>query len=1004
MSGIFNYFSSNISKFEQTVFEMKIYKLLIPFLFLASGIMFAQKQTPIKPTSAQERWNGFEQRQKLKEKSILNLEFRNVGPTGVSGRVTDIDANPNNPNEFYVSFASGGVWHTNNAGTTFSPIFDNEAVITIGDIAVDWKTKTIYVGTGESNSSRSSYAGMGVYKSSDQGKSWENIGLKDSHHIGRIILNPDNPNELWVASVGHLYSPNSERGIFKTSDGGKTWRKTLYKGETVGGIELQINPKNSKELYAGLWDRSRKAWDFKGSGTASGIYKSTDGGENWTLLTTQNSGFPYGEGNGRIGIAVYPENPDILYAVIDNWAKRPATKGEQAVKKVLDKARMKTISREEFMDLDEKDINAYLDDERFPDEYTAKKLKELLREKKITTQDIFNYTHNGNDDLFDIQIEGAEVYRSDDAGKTWRKTHDKNLDGMFYTYGYYFSTIWVSPTNPDKVVVAGVPVIISEDGGKTFKNINKDNVHADHHALWIDPKNDNFMINGNDGGINVTYDSGKSWKHLNPIPVSQFYDVDYDLAKPYNVYGGMQDNGVWYGPSTNRFNPEDGMFFGGDNFKFLMGGDGMQTRIDWRDNETLYTGFQFGNYFRVNTKTKERKYLEMPREIGEAALRFNWEAPFNISRHNQDMLYFGAQSVYRSMDKGDSWQKISGDLTINLPQGNVPFSTLSTLEESPKKFGLLYAGSDDGLVHISKDGGSSWQKIMDKSGLWISQIAPSKYSESRVYVTVNGYREDHFAPYLFVSENFGKTWLPLGKDLPHEPINVVREDPVNESILYVGTDNGLYISLDRGQTFASANNETLPQVSVHDLRIHHVENELIVGTHGRSIYIADVKNLQKLTAENLAKNLILHDLREIRFNRNWGRQSANYNPIKEPEYVVRFYNKNAGNATLNLYTDKDVKVYSTSKNVGAGNNSFTYNYAVNPANADLLKSTKADSGNYYLTAGKYKFEVCINGSCEKKDVEVKEFKPKTRREVPQGETSPGEFKQWRREAGYKKTL
>lgn len=983
---------------------MNLNRVFIAALFI-SGAAFSQTNKNLKPTTSQERWQGYEQRLKLKQNSILqNLEFRSVGPTAMSGRITDIDANPDKPSEFYAAFASGGLWYTNNAGTTFTPVFDNEAVMSIGDIAVDWKSGTIYVGTGEANSSRSSYSGMGIYKSTNGGKTWENLGLKDSQHIGRIIINPNNVNEVWVAAVGHLYSPNSERGIFKTVDGGKTWKKTLYNGENTGGIDLQINPKNPKEVYAAMWERNRKAWNFVGNGTQTGIYKSTDGGEKWTLLTTQNSGFPTGKDNGRIGIAVSPSNPDIIYAILDNQATRPKSAGEKAVSKVLDKARMKKISKEEFMDLDEKDINAYLDDEQFPDRYTAKQLKELLKQNKIKVQDIYNYTHNGNDDLFDIQIEGAEVYRSDNGGKNWRKTHDKNLDGLFYTYGYYFSPVWVSPTNPDKVVIGGVPIVISENGGKSFKDINEDNVHADHHALWINPKDDNFMINGNDGGINVTYDSGKNWKHLNPIAVGQFYDVDYDTAKPYNVYGGLQDNGVWYGPSTSKVN-QTASSTSGEQFKFLLGGDGMQARVDWRDNETVYTGFQFGNYFRINKKTNERKYLEMPREIGEPALRFNWEAPFNISRHNQDILYFGAQNVYRSMNKGNTWERISGDLTRNLPQGNVPFSTLTNIEESPKKFGLLYAGSDDGLVHISKDGGASWQKIMDKQGLWVAQIAPSKYQEGRVYVTLNGYREDHFAPYLFVSEDYGKSWKSLSSNLPAEAINVVREDPVNEDLLYVGTDHGVYVSLDRGQSFMSANNETLPQVAVHDLRIHHIENELIVGTHGRSIYIADVKPLQKMTPENRNKNvMILSDIKEIRYNKNWGKSSNNFNEIKEPEYVVKFYNKSAGNAVLNVYTDKDVLLKSVSKDVPAGFNSITYNYNIDAKNADLLKSTKADSGNYYLTPGKYKIEICINGNCEKKDVEVKELKPKTRREVPQGTMSPGEFKQWRRDVGYKKTL
>lgn len=969
----------------------------------------AQKKQPqightLKPTTAQLRWNSVVQRDKLLDKSLVkNLEFWNIGPTSVSGRITDVEVNPDKPEEFYAAYASGGLWYTDNAGTTFTPVFDHEAVMTIGDIAVDWQSGTIWVGTGESNSSRSSYAGMGVYKSTDKGKTWQNTGLKDSHHIGRIIINPTNPDEVWVAAMGHLYSSNTERGVFKTTDGGRNWSKVLYLDPDTGAIDLQINPKNPNELYAATWNRIRKAWNFVGNGATSGIYKSVDGGKKWQLMSGESSGFPSGAGNGRIGLAIYPQNPEILYAIIDNWDRRPS-KTEDAIKSTLDAARMKNISREEFMDLDENELNDYLTNSGFPEHYTAKKLKQLVQQNKIRVQDIYNYTHNGNNDLFESQIQGAEVYRSDDGGKHWRRTHTKDLDGLFYTYGYYFAQIWVSPKNPDRVYVGGVPIIRSDDGGKTFKDINAENVHADHHSLWINPKNDKILINGNDGGLNMSYDSGKSWRKLNPIPVSQLYDVDYDLAKPYNVYVGMQDNGVWYGPSSNRFNVEDGMFHGGDNFKYLMGGDGMQTRVDWRDNETLYTGFQFGNYFRINKKTGERKFLEMPREIGEPALRFNWEAPFNISRHSQDILYFGGQYVFRSMDKGDNWTKISPDLTRNLPQGNVPFSTLTTVEESPVRFGLLYAGSDDGLLHVSKDGGYTWQKVMDRPGLWVSQVVPSRYAENRVYAALNGYREDHFNSYIYVSEDFGKTWTQIGKELPAEPVNVLREDPKNPDLLYTGTDNGLYISLDRGKSFMSSNNRWLPNVAVHDLKIHHTENELIVGTHGRSVYIADVKPLQQLTAENLAKNLIVFELKEIKFSKNWGKSTSNFSPIREPEYTIQYYSKESGTATLNVYDQHGTLLKTATQNADAGLNTFRYNYQVDPNNASAIKSRKADSGNYYLTPGKYALEVCINGSCEKKDVEIKENKPRSRKDVPQGDTTPGEMRMWRKEAGFQKTL
>lgn len=983
---------------------MNYKRIILSVTVLVTALHYSQK-LHTSPTAAEDRWKGYEQRKKLEENSIFkNLNFRNVGPTSMSGRVTDIDANPDNPTEFYVAYASGGLWYTNNNGTTFTPVFDREAVMTIGDIAVDWKTKTLFVGTGESNSSRSSYAGMGIYKSSDQGKTWQNIGLKDTHHIGRIVINPENNNEIWVAAVGHLYSPNAERGVFKTTDGGKTWKKTLSADQNSGAIELSLNPLNPKELYAALWQKERKAWKFIGNGASSGIFKSQDGGESWQKISTPASGFPSDDKVGRIGLSVFPKNPNILYAIVDHQKTRPATeKKDNKSAVLLDKGRMQKITKEEFLAMDDKAVNEYLDGERFPERYTSENLKKSLRDNKITIKDIYNYTHNGNDDLFNIEIEGAEVYRSDDAGKSWRKTHDKNLDGLYYSYGYYFGQIWVSPSNPDKVIIAGVPIVVSENGGKSFKSIDAPNVHADHHSVWFNPKNDSHFINGNDGGINISYDSGNSYIHCNALPVSQFYAVDYDMEKPYNVYGGMQDNGVWYGPSSNRFDFKKGKFANGDQFKFLLGGDGMQVRVDFRDNATLYTGFQFGNYFRVNRKTNERKYLEMPREIGEAPLRFNWEAPFQISRHNQDIVYFAAQNVYRSMDKGETWQKLSGDLTRNTPQDNVPYSSLSTVEESPKKFGLVYAGSDDGLVHVTKDAGNSWQKIADFPGFWVSMVQPSSFSESRVYLSLNAYREDDFRALLYLSDDYGKTWKKIGEDLPAEPINVIREDPVNENLLYVGTDNGLYISLDRGKTFMAANNNTLPNVAIHDLKVHHRDNELIVATHGRSIYIADLKKLQQLTPESLSKSLSVYKLEPITYSENWGKSYSNFTEIEKQAYAIDYFVSTSGNATVKILNDKNEVLKTISQFADRGFNKLDYDLTVNFTE----KSKKADDGHVYITPGKYTVELTINGATEKKTLEVKE-KPKSKSkrvtEVPQGTLSPGEFKSWRREVGFKKQL
>jgi photosystem II stability/assembly factor-like uncharacterized protein len=978
----------------------------------------------VSPTSAAERMAGYEQRKKLQEASLVkNLKFRNVGPTIMSGRIVDIDANPENPTEFYAAYASGGLWHTVNNGQSFTPIFDNEAVMTIGDIAVDWKTRTIWIGTGENNSSRSSYSGVGMYKSTNNGKSWEYLGLPESQHVGRIALHPSDPNIAWVAVLGHLYSPNKERGMYKTTDGGKTWKQTLYTNENTGAIDVKLDPNNANILYATLWYKERTAWNFVEGGKESGIYKSTDAGETWKLISGEGSGFPTGAGNGRIGLAVYPKNPNIIYAIIDNQANRPKKEEKEDASRLTTK-KMKTITKDEFLALSDATINEYLDGQGFPEKFTAKTFKEDLKADKIKVQDIYEYTYNGNNDLFDTQVTGAEVYRSEDAGATWKRTHADYLDNIYFTYGYYFGQIWVDPSDDKKIVIVGVPIVRSEDGGKSFKSIERENVHSDHHALWFDPKDTKHYINGNDGGINITYDDGKTWFKANSIPVGQLYHVSVDMAKPYNVYSGLQDNGVWFGSSTNSFDYNYGIFDNGDGFKFLLGGDGMQVQVDWRDNNTVYAGFQFGNYFRINKATNERKKLDVPRELGEAPFRFNWESPLTISRHNQDIIYFGSNKFHRSFDKGDTFKTLSGDLTRGKKEGDVPFGTLTTIEESPSRFGLIYTGSDDGLIYVTKDGGYTFTKIMDKPNLWISGIAVSAHAEGTVYASLNAYRGDHFKPYLFVSNDYGQNWQAIGTDLPAEPINVIKEDMKNANIIYIGTDNGLYISMDKGKTFMRGNGDGMPNVSIHDLVIHPRENELVVGTHGRSIYIADVKPLQALSSEVLAKNVHLFDLPIINYNASWGKMFDKYAEPKERKYDITYYAKAAGKATIKIQTDKGLIIKNITDDAEAGLNNVNFDQAIDLAskgdyekylndvkkkddkeiNAERRPLELADDKKVYFRPAKYKVIIELNGDKLEKDLEIKAPERRSRRAMsPKPTASPSEFEEWYEEMGFEDT-
>ncbi|HSY77480.1 MAG TPA: glycosyl hydrolase, partial [Bacteroidia bacterium] len=446
---------------------LKSLLLLLPFS------TFAQKEVPVTPTPSAKRIAGFDERKKLDDNSLVsNIKFRNVGPSVMSGRVVDVDVSPTDPTHFYVAYASGGLWVTYNNGQSFTPLFDNQVVMTIGDIAVDWKHgEVIWVGTGENNSSRSSYAGVGIYKSTDKGKRWVYKGLGESQHIGRIVLDPNDTNTVNVAVLGHLYTPNEERGMYKTTDGGKTWKKTLYIDNNTGAIDLTMDPTNPKILYAAMWHRARRAWNFEGSGSTSGIYKSTDGGETWSLLTTKESGFPTGNGVGRIGLAVYPKNPNIVYAVLDNQADR----GIKKKKEGLTKDTLRTMTKAAFLTLSDSVLEKFLRDNNFDDEYTGERVMKMVKADSIKPSSLVDYLEDAETAISETNVKGVEVYRSDDAGKTWKRTHEGYLDEVVNTYGYYFGQIRVSPFNPDKIFIVGVPILKSVDGGKTFRSIDAGN-------------------------------------------------------------------------------------------------------------------------------------------------------------------------------------------------------------------------------------------------------------------------------------------------------------------------------------------------------------------------------------------------------------------------------------------------------------------------------------------------------------------------------------------------
>ena len=511
------------------------------------------QQAPSSPSAV---LASLQEKQTLTEKSLVkNLPFTNIGPTIMSGRVVDLAVNPKNPTEFYVGYASGGVWHTVNNGTTFTPILDNSPTQNVGSLAVDWKSRTIWVGTGEVNSSRSSYAGIGLLRSSDNGATWEHLGLADSHHISKILINPTNSNHVVVSVVGHLYSTNYNRGVYKTTDGGITWEQTLFVNNQSGIIEMDAAPNNFNIMFASSWDKDRKAWNFRGSGSGSAIYKSTDGGSSWVKVSTPESGFPTGEGVGRIGLAVFDNNT--LYAVHDNQARREQTRTSKN-SNGLSKEQFKTMTREVFLALDNKKLNAYLKNNGFQEKYRADNVKSMVRSGVVAPADLATYLEDANAMLFDTPVIGTQVYKSTDGGASWSKTHEGFLDGIYYSYGYYFGKIHVDPNNKDGIYIYGVPILKSKDAGKTFSSISAPNVHADHHALWINPNKPGHLINGNDGGVNISYDDGENWIKNNQPAVGQFYAIHVDNQEPYNVYGGLQDNGVWVGAHTYQESQDGG--------------------------------------------------------------------------------------------------------------------------------------------------------------------------------------------------------------------------------------------------------------------------------------------------------------------------------------------------------------------------------------------------------------------------------------------------------------
>lgn len=712
-----------------------------------------------------------------------SIRWRFIGPELMSGRVTDLAVPNGQPFTYYVATASGGVWKTTNEGTTWKPIFDDAPSASVGAIATcPTNPDTVWVGLGESNIFRSSMSGTGVYRSDDAGETWKHLGLADSHHIARIVVHPDDPNTVYVAASGHEYTSNPERGIYKTTDGGKTWERQLFIADHIAAIDLVMHPKDPDILYAAMWNRTRHAWSDPLPGPDDGIFKSIDGGANWTQLT---EGLPPVDQTGRIGLSISVSNPNVVYALIDSHVvARKAKEGER-------------------------------------DSYGRQR------------QDVKR---------------GAEVYRSDDNGASWKlmSEGDRLMPRLFSTYGWVFGQIRVDPNNEDTIYVMGVPLLKSTDGGRSFKSLNYRGLHGDHHAMWINPANSNHIVNGNDGGVNLSYDGGATWKNIENLPVVQFYNVEVDNATPFRAYGSIQDNNSWRGPSNYRAGRS-----ALHSWERIPGGEASVMAIDPNDENIFYSESFYGAIQRSTLDPRKTKRIKPKAEKGQPPLRGQWLAPFILSPHNSKVIYHGMNFVFRSADRGETWERISDDLTFNDPdkQGNISYATLTALSESPVTAGILYAGTDDGRLHVTRNQGKEWTEI--NNGIpyqWVSRVVASKFDEGTAYVTLNGKRDNDFQVYVYRSRDFGKTWEDISKGIPGGPVNVIMEDPKHKDVLYVGTDLGVYVTIDSGKTWSVLGSQ-LPITFVHDFAIQERDLVLVAATHGRGMYTLNLEKVHSAREE-----------------------------------------------------------------------------------------------------------------------------------------------------------
>ena len=924
------------------------------------------------PDSYENQLKSWKQHQELVELSdFRDLPWRNIGPVLQGGRVVAIRVPQQSDHIMYLAYASGGVWKSENKGITFKPITDKLPNQIVGSLAIDPNDENVlWLGTGENNSSRSSYAGMGIYRSNDAGESWQYMGLGDTNRIGDIIVDPSDSNRVYVAALGALYSEGGQRGVYLTEDGGKNWKQVLKGDKTTGFVDLSIA--SNGDIYASAWQRFRQSWNFEESGAGSKIYRSSDHGKSWKHLS---NGLPGGKFVGRMGVDVAASNNNVVYVVVDNQEQLPEDQWDMG-DTAINAKRLKKMTTEELLLQDKDALEKFLRDNNFPPETTADKVIEKLKEKKTSPQDLVKSLKNANNNLFDTDIKGLEVYRSDDGGDTFSKTHEKPLDNVVFTYGYYFGKIHVDPNDANTIYTMGVPLIKSTDGGQNWTSLYDPKVHVDYHEVWIDPKNSNHIIAANDGGADESYDGGEHWRKLDYQPVGQFYTVNVDMEEPYNVYGGLQDNGTLKGSSKTDWKD-------GESWTRLFGGDGMYVSTD---DKTTYVGFQFGNYFKLGEG--KPKSIKPPNYLNESPLRYNWNTPVVLSPHNKEIIYYGANKLYRSMDKGETYKAISKDLTQSLKYGDVPYATITSISESPLEFGRIIVGTDDGLVWVTSDGGNNWKNVTKKlpQKLWVSRVVASEHDKNQLWLTLNNYRNDDIQSYVYYSTNFGKSWKDISNNLPNSAVNVIKEDPKTKGLVYAGTDRGVYYSLNYGQKWQTLGDE-FPTVPVHDLIVHPRDNELVVATHGRSVWVTDVSFIQEYESY---KDKELHIIKpeEITFSASWSSAPSRWYNDGEPDQAsFKIWSNSEQSVHVEIQDENEQAIYTNQAHLHKGLNLITWDYKLNqelalvaeefknkdkeqPLNKSLTPISEALRLGHgvYIPKGKYKF--IVGGSESSVDTEL----------------------------------